>query len=131
MRYYRECHDLDAILYREIGDAHFKQKDDWAKYISVALEHENVHFTAAEEMIKLQRFNAPLIVLITYPEESAKDQMLDKYSEIIHQADVLENASKNRRQLAMFGYKGGQWEAFVYKDGKFVPVPPQSLAANA
>lgn len=131
MRYYRECHDLDAILYREIDEVHFKKKDDWAKYISVALEHENDHSTAAEEMIKLQRFNAPLTVLITYPEENAKDRMLDKYSEIIQQADVLGNASTNRRQLAIFGYKGARWEAFVYQDRTFAPVPLRSLAASA
>jgi hypothetical protein len=131
MSYDRECHDLDAILYRETDEVYFNAKDEWAKYISVALEHENDHSTAAEEMIKLQRFNVPLTVLITYPEESAKNRMLDKYSEIIQQADVLGNSSTNLRQLAIFGYKGARWEAFAYKNRTFAPVQRQSLAASA
>lgn len=130
----RDYYLLDAVFYREIDQVHFKAKDKYVKYISVAIEHENEYSSAGEEMNKLQLFNVPLTVLITYPPKEKRKETLDKYSAIIRQADILENASATRWQLAILGpfgsYDDGDWEAFVYRDGGFVPVPVQSPAAG-
>jgi hypothetical protein len=137
MRYYKEYFGLDAILYHEIDGVHFDPKYSYAKYISVAVEHENEYSCAAEEMNNLQLLNVPLTVLITYPPRDKAVPTLAKYAAIIEAADVLENVSTQRRQVAILGYlnvlrhQNDEWEAFTYQDGGFIPVAPiQSLAAG-
>jgi hypothetical protein len=122
---YREYYQIDTVFCHEIDAVHFKNPAyRYVKYISVAIEHENDCSTAAVEMNRLQLYNVPLAVLITYPSSRAKAApTLKKYATIIRQADVFENASKERRQLAIFGYRGNgrvDWDAFVYQEGSFV-----------
>src|ERR1700694_1208771 len=51
MRCYIEYYGIDAILYHERDEAHFRDpKSNYAKYVSVALEHENEYTDAAVEM---------------------------------------------------------------------------------
>lgn len=116
-----ESYWIDMIFYNG-HTTRYRPTDKWAKYISVALEHENVSTTAAEEVIRLQRVNTPLAVLITYPptEQSGK-QLLDTFAGIIKDADVFENASTQRRQICIFGYPGPDWRGFVYQDEDFSP----------
>ena len=132
MHYHKEYWWLDAILYHEKDEARFDPRYTYAKYISVALEHENEHAGAADEMNKLQVFNAPLAVLITYPLRNRTIGILEKYAAIIQGADVFENASTKRRQLAIFGYPGAEWDAFVYHGGRFVRLTgTERLVARA
>lgn len=116
-----EYYGLDAVFFREQDRLNFIHPDDrYAKYLSAAIEHENDYATSAVEMNKLQLFNTPLSVLITYPETPAKGaRLLEKYAGIVQAADVLGNASTQRRQLVIFGYKGPKWEPFVYHGGRF------------
>jgi hypothetical protein len=68
-------------------------------------------------------------VLITYPQtEERGARLLQKYAGIVREADVFGNASAERRQLAIFGYSGPRWEAFVYSDGTLsLPEPSTNI----
>jgi hypothetical protein len=124
MRHHIEYYGIDAILYHERDQTNFPDpRSNYAKYVSVALEHENEYTGAAVEMNKLQLWNVPLTVLITYPPtERTCKKTLEKYATIIQDADIFDNASTQRRQLSIFGYPGPDWDAFVYQDGRFVPL---------
>jgi hypothetical protein len=127
MSYYIPYFGIDTIFCHEFDVINFRNPNLRcpAKYISVALEHENGCDTAAEEMNRLQIYNAPLTVLITYPypqTDAGGAKLLDKYAGIVRDADVFGNASTERKQLAIFGYPGQRWEAFVYADGTFTPL---------
>ncbi|MGD1072901.1 MAG: hypothetical protein ABSB15_22490, partial [Bryobacteraceae bacterium] len=52
---------IDTIFYQERDTIDFpNSKFTWAKYISVAFEHENEYQEVAEEMNRLQIYNVPL-----------------------------------------------------------------------
>ncbi len=126
-QWYCEYWGLDAVFYAQKDTKHFRQDATYAKYISVALEHENAPRWSTTEMNKLQIFNTPLKVLITYPGSGeAGAELLKSYSEIVADADIFEDISSLRRQLVIFGYRDGSnlpsWEGFVYHEGEFVPV---------
>ncbi len=92
MGFHLECQTLDAAFFQATGET-------WARYLSVAIEHENDYSTAVEEMYKLQRFNAPLTVLITYPgRPEIGERILKKYAAIIKAADVFGNATTTAGQ---------------------------------
>lgn len=94
--YERDYYTLDAILYARRDTKHFPSGTTYAKFISVALEHENDPVGTAVEMNKLQLFNAPLKVLITYPwSDDHGQELLERYTEIIAEADVFEDISTN------------------------------------
>src|SRR5213082_2158385 len=57
---------LDSIFYSERDTNHFGPTATYAKCISIAMEHEHDPTGTAVEINKLQLFNAPLKVLITY-----------------------------------------------------------------
>jgi hypothetical protein len=127
MRHRREFWWIDLVLYQERDQVHFPEPAwascVYAKYVSVALEHENDHTYVADEMSKLQLANTPLTVLITYPQTDARaTELLEMYAEIVRDADIFGNASTARRQLAIFGYRGPRWDAFIYSDGRFTPL---------
>jgi hypothetical protein len=130
------CFKLDAFFYCEHVSC-FRPADRWIKYISVALEHENDPDYSAEEVIKLQRVNTPLAVLVTYPQTQRKgDALLETFATIIQEADVFANASKQRRQMCIFGYPGDPdagWRGFVYQGNRFealVEAPKTALARD-
>ncbi len=118
-----EYYQIDAVFYHERDEVNFRDPAwTYAKYISVAVEHENECYGSAVEMNRLQLYNAPLTVLVTYPTRQKTAETLEKYSAIVRAGDILENASTQRRQLVIFGYAAAEWEAFVYRDGGFVPL---------
>ncbi len=127
--YQRDYYTLDGIFYRERDDKNFPEYMTYAKFISVALEHENDAGRSQVEMNKLQLFNTPLKVLITYPtKRDPSEKLLAKYEEIVSGADIFNDMSTLRRQLVIFGSRKDErpiWEAFVYSQGKFVPVERQ------
>ncbi len=68
------------MFYEERGTDHIGNHATYAKWISVALEHENTGAHSHETINKLQLFNAPLKVLITYAAEGTEtDSLLRKY----------------------------------------------------
>ncbi len=119
---WNEYYTIDVIMYHEKDMKWFRSNVTYAKYIAVAVEHENQYGCAAEEMNKLQLINTPLAVLITYPPKSMARETLAKYETIIQAADILDNAATIRRQLTIFGYAPNEWEAFVYEATEFVPL---------
>lgn len=127
----RDYYTIDCIFYHEKDGIHFDAvKQTYAKYISVAIEHENNYLGTAAEMNRLQLFNAPLKVLITYPTKKKEQQALDKYALIVQGADVFGDVSTLRRQLVIFGDDTRtHWTAFVYQDSKFIPLEPQAKSA--
>jgi hypothetical protein len=86
----RDYFHLDAVFYEERDEEHFAAHETWAKAISVAIEHENARGPGTyREMNKLQLFNAPLKVLITYTSDNKQaNALLGEYSKIIRDADT-------------------------------------------
>jgi hypothetical protein len=119
----KDYYYLDTVFYREKDMLHFPEHLTNVKYIEVALEHENVLSGTAQEMNKLQLFNAPLKVLITYDRtDSQRTEYLKKYEAIIHSADIFGDISTTRRQLVIFGRKPSEkieWSAYVYQNEGF------------
>jgi len=72
----KDYYTLDAVFYVNADTKHFPP-GEWiyVEYISIALEHEHNsggRYGSNVEMNKLQLFNCPLKVLITYPNPSDK-----------------------------------------------------------
>ena len=76
-------------------------------------------------MNKLQLFNAPLKVLITYTQtELERKTYLDRYAKIIKWADIFNDFSTHRKQIVIFGsrdedYKAVVWHCYVYDKSGF------------
>jgi len=118
----RDYYTLDAIFYDEADRENFGERTTYAKYIAVAIEHENQVNGCAIEMNKLQLFNAPLKVLITYPGDDRKTHFqLQKFEKIIRDADVFADTATHRKQLVILGFKKDQpapsWKGFEYFHG--------------
>ena len=123
---------LDAIFYEEKDTAHFGIDRVYAKYVAIALEHENTPFVkgcdTAVEMNKLQLFNTPLKVLITYAGGIEAEALLAKYARIMASADVFSDFTTERKQLVIFGppdkYPPRQikWTYHVYEHGAFTSI---------
>ena len=99
----------------------------YANWVSVAIEHENDASRAQETMNKLQLFNAPLKVLITYaPPGSATDSLLRKYENIIRASDVFNDVATLRQQLVIIGTPKtvAQWRLYAYENDGFVLMLP-------
>lgn len=115
---------LDAIFCEAYDHVHFPENSRYAKYIVVAIEHENDCDSSVIEMNKLQIYNAPLKVLITYCDSDKKtEEQLAKYSIIMNDADVFSDFDYLRRQLVIFGRLKGpivDWNYYVYDGSRFV-----------
>jgi len=113
---------LDSIFYKKKDENNFKPHEVYVHYISVAIEHEHVATGTAGEMNKLQLFNTPIKVLITYPKSCDKaNELLEKYCKIIQEADIFSDFSSHRKQLVIFGYKGSSvvWDYYSYNGRSF------------
>jgi hypothetical protein len=77
-------------------------------------------------MNKLQLFNAPLKVLITYaPPGGATDSLLRKYESIIKASDVFNDVATLRQQLVIIGTpKSTEWRMYAYENDGFVLMLP-------
>ena len=127
--YNRDYYTLDAVFYQELDTQHFRDGWTYVKYISVALEHENDPTGTAAEMNKLQLFNAPLKVLITYPNSASQaEELLAKYGKIISESDIFGDIKTSRRQLVIFGVQAGgsdqppAWQGYTYTGSGFEPI---------
>lgn len=120
--YNRDYYTLDAVFYTEKDEQHFNPDATYVKYIAVALEHENQVIGSEAEINKLQLFNVPLKVLITYAEGDSREYYLDRYAKIIQEADVFGDFSTARKQLVIFGRCDGLsacWSFYVYSSSGF------------
>jgi hypothetical protein len=123
----KEYYTLDGMFYEERGMDDTGKYATYANWISVAVEHENDASRAHETMNKLQLFNAPLKVLITYAADgAASDSLLQRYEGIIKASDVFNDFATLRQQLVILGTPrtATQWRFYAYEDGGFVLMLP-------
>jgi hypothetical protein len=117
---------LDSIFYDERDSDHFGPTTTYAKYINIALEHEHDVTGTAVEMNKLQLFNAPLKVLITYAQtDQLRSFYLDRYVKIINEADIFTDFSTLRRTLVIFGSlleNVVTWHFYAYESSGFQSI---------
>jgi hypothetical protein len=128
----KEYYTLDGMFYEERGTDDTGKYATYANWISVAVEHEIDAARAHETMNKLQLFNAPLKVLITYAAEgAATDSLLRRYEGIIKASDVFNDFATLRQQLVVLGTPktASEWSFYAYEDGGFVlMLPARDLA---
>ncbi|HEX3950359.1 MAG TPA: hypothetical protein VHW95_10960 [Steroidobacteraceae bacterium] len=123
----KEYYTLDGMLYEERGIDNTGKYASYANWVSVAIEHENDASQAHETMNKLQLFNAPLKVLITYVQlGQATDSLLRKYENIIKASDVFNDVATLRQQLVILGTPKAlaEWRFYAYENEGFVLMLP-------
>jgi hypothetical protein len=133
----KEYFTLDGMFYEERGTDSTGKLTAYAKRVSVAVEHENSAVKAHEKINKLQLFNAPLKVLITYAAEGNEtDLLLRKFEKTIADADTFDDFADLRRQLVIFGTPQTvrEWQFYAYEYDGFVLMLPTidqiALSAN-
>jgi len=125
----KEYYALDCVFYEERATDDFGNYTTFAKWISVALEHETKPSKTQEKINKLQMINVPLKVLISYAAEGAEaDSLLQKYEAVMSDADVFNDIAALRQQLVIFGTPKTmrEWIFYVYEDDGFVLMLPGS-----
>jgi hypothetical protein len=123
----KEYYALSGMFYEERGRDYFGKYTTYAKWISVALEHANRPAKTHEEINKLQMFNAPLKVLITYAAEGAEgDSLLRRYEAVISESDTFNDIATLRQQLVIFGTPKTrrEWRFYAYESDGFVLMLP-------
>src|SRR5437867_3737333 len=76
--YSSDYYTLDCVYYEQKDTKHFPVESTYVCYLAVALEHQNFPASSRAEMNKLQLFNSPLKVLVTYGRPSEwRDQLLN------------------------------------------------------
>ncbi|HXA36981.1 MAG TPA: hypothetical protein VNW26_11645 [Steroidobacteraceae bacterium] len=123
----KEYYALNGMFYEERGRDNFGNYAPYAKWISVALEHENKLSKTHEALNKLQSYNVPLKVMITYAAEGAEaDSMLRKYEVIMSSSDVFNDFATLRKQLVIFGTPKtvSEWRFYAYESDGFVLMLP-------
>jgi hypothetical protein len=106
---------LDGVFFDELDEVNFRGLT-YAKAVSVAIEHENDGRASFQEINKLQLYNVPLKVLITYANDGENTkQLLSKYSSIICDADWAGDIATKRRQLVIFGDSADIWRFYIWQ----------------
>lgn len=125
--YSGDYYTLDCIYFTERDTEHFGAHTTYATYLSIALEHENDIRGTAIEMNKLQLFNAPLKVLITYCQDaSERGAYLQRYNKILRAGDIFGDFATLRRHLVIFGSRqdaAAKWNFYAYEPSGFQEVP--------
>ena len=90
------------------------------------MEHENYARGSCNEMNKLQLFNSPLKVLITYARPGfGLEEHLERYTKIVRWADAFGDFTIHRRQLVVFGDMPlgiPEWRGYAYESNGFVQI---------
>jgi hypothetical protein len=123
----KEYYGLNGMFYEERATDNFGNYTAYAKWISVAIEHENNGLKAHETISKLQAFNAPLKVLITYAAEGAEtDTLLARFERVMSGADVFDDFATLRQQLLIVGTPRTirKWRFYAYESDGFVLMLP-------
>lgn len=120
---------LDAIFFERRETKHAKPGKTYAQYLSVAIEHENQAEDTFVEMNKLQLYNAPLKVLITYDDGEVGERQMDKlrtmWTDVARSADIFDDFATLRRILAIVGVRGKStptWRGFEYNGEAFAEM---------
>lgn len=125
--YSGDYYTLDCIYFTERDTEHFGAQTTYATHIGIALEHENDIRGTAIEMNKLQLFNAPLKVLITYCQTaSERDFYLQCYVKILRAGDIFSDFATLRRHLVIFGSideTTPRWHFYAYESSGFQELP--------
>ena len=127
----KEYYTLDGMLYEERGTDDTGKYATYANFISVAIEHELDVSKAQEKTNKLQSFNAPLKVLITYAVDGpATELLLKKHETVIRASDVFSDVATLRQQLVILGTPRTvrEWRFYAYEDDGFVLMLPELSA---
>lgn len=121
-----EYWSIDTVYFEKLHTKYYRPDSKFAQYLNIVLEHENNGNTAHEEINKLSLFNVPLKVLITYSDNSSKTTgLLKDFADIINKADIFSDFSTLKKQLVIIGYikeKKLNWDFYIYKDERFVPL---------
>jgi hypothetical protein len=128
----KEYYALEVMFYEERGTDAFGKYSAYAKWLSVALEHANKPEKSHEQLNKLQMYNTPLKVLITYAAEGAEsDALLKKYEAVIGESDLFDDVATLRQQLVILGTPSTfrEWRFYAYESDGFVLMLPGSPAA--
>ena len=123
----KDYYTLNGMFYEERGADNVGNYTAYAKWISVAIEHENNGVKAHETINKLQSFNAPLKVLITYAAEGAEtDSLIRKYEKVMSASDVFNDFATLRQQLLILGTPRTirKWRFYAYESDGFVLMLP-------
>jgi hypothetical protein len=123
----KEYYTLEGMFYEERGTDNFGNYTPYAKWISVALEHESKPSKTHEKINKLQMFNVPLKVLITYTAEGAEtESLLQRYESVMRDADIFNDTATARQQLVIFGTPKTvqEWRFYAYESDGFVLMLP-------
>jgi hypothetical protein len=123
----KDYYALDGMFYEERGRDNSGKYTTYAKWITVALEHAARPSRTHEEINKLQMFNAPLKVFITYVAEGVEtESLLSKYETVIREADAFNDVSTLRKQLVILGSPQAvrEWCFYVYESDGFVLMLP-------
>jgi hypothetical protein len=123
----KEYYTLNGMFYEERGTDNAGNYTAFAKWVSVAIEHENNGWKSLETINKLQLFNAPLKVLITYAVEGPEtERLLRKYEKVMSDADVLNDFATLRQQLLIIGTPKTikKWRFYAYESDGFVFMLP-------
>ena len=129
----KEYYTLDGMLYEERGMDDTGKYATYANWISVAIEHENDSSRAHEMMNKLQSFNAPLKVLITYAAAGLPSEtLLRKYETLIRTSDVFNDVATLRQQLVILGTPKTvlEWRFYAYENDGFVLMLDRDPTGN-
>jgi hypothetical protein len=123
----KDYYTLEGMFYEERGRDNAGKFTTYAKWISVAVEHAIRPSQTYEEINKLQLFNAPLKVLITYAADGADtDSLLSKYERVIGDSDSFNDIATLRKQLLILGTPQTMrdWRFYVYESDGFVLMLP-------
>jgi len=123
----RDYYALETMFYEERGTDDFGRFTAYAKWISVALEHAHKPTKTYEEINKLQMYNAPLKVLITYAAEGTESEsLLRKYEAVMRDSDAFTDFATLRQQLVIFGTPRTvlDWRFYAYESDGFVLMLP-------
>jgi hypothetical protein len=130
----KEYYGLNGMFYEERATDNFGNYTAYAKWISVAIEHENNGLKAHESTSKLQVFNAPLKVLITYAAEGAEtDTLLARIERVMSESDVFNDFATLRQQLLILGTPRTirKWRFYAYESDGFVLMLPSREQESA
>jgi hypothetical protein len=123
----KEYHGIESMFYEERGTDKSGNFTAFAKWVAVALEHERLASKTPDCIAKLQLFNVPLKVLISYAADGAEtDSLLRKYEAVIGDSDIFKDTASSRQQLVIFGTPKSvrEWRFYVYESDGFVLMLP-------
>jgi hypothetical protein len=126
-----DYYTIDTIFFEEFDFDHFSPDTSYAKYIAVAIEHENQAQSSCCELNKLQLINTPLKVLITYARsDDERRGLIVRYEKIIKAGDCFDDVATHRKQLVIFGDMPDsvpEWRFLVYDGRNLVALPLGTL----